>query len=350
MTQLDIVLKYVQDRQSLLSGNIEENTASIKQVAVDTLNYLFKPVNNLLTMLITTLKQPPADHSGTNQQHGFADTLYKAIINARNSLVDDVASYMQGISKEAESGKGLATHSLSSSIKNLDTIVTTLNSTLISSLTKEAEKNPEILSREFNTSAAQVKQEIDQLIRTIQRQIDAFFSRTAKASDTMLPEGIRQQVETALNRLESLQLLAKPAPTGEGQQQILSFPMKIGDEWTDVNILLIKKRDKNKSRISSGKFAVRMYVSPSQCGPVIVNMDYQVKHKLTVRIEFENPDARAWFSKQKEQLITALQENGMGSVALSLESVSRKESIGKKGIHALPVSKGSNTSKIDISV
>ena len=126
--------------------------------------------------------------------------------------------------------------------------------------------------------------------------------------------------------------------------------MKVGDEWTDVNILLIKKRDKKKGTISSGTFAVRMYVSPSQCGPVIVNMDYHSKHKLTVRIEFEKNDARLWFNKHKEQLITALREYGIGSVALSLESVSRKELDGKKGRPVLPVSKSKKKSKIDISI
>ncbi|MFX1589892.1 MAG: hypothetical protein ACFFC1_17250, partial [Promethearchaeota archaeon] len=274
------------------------------------------------------------------------------IDNAEEKFIQNMQSLQRGESNQATVSKNMQSiaNRLSYDINRIfdNTVKEIL--TLLEKIAKEVEKNPEHLLRQVNQTIYQTKQEVDQLIRTINRQIDNFPSRTERAFDSTLPDGIRQQVEAALSRLESLQLLAKPTPTSEGQQQILSFPMKIGEEWTDVNILLIKERLKKRGKVGGNKFAVRMYVSPSQTGSIIVNMDYHVKHKLNVRIEFEKNEARLWFNKHKERLIDALNENGMPSIALSLESTSPKKSPKKRVRPSLPIKKGKKKSKIDISV
>lgn len=334
----------------ILQGSISETADSVKQLASQISNHFksprFSSLGNLQQQLQSTFK-------------AVESSLKSMMINLRNTIsggeekfINSIHELQKGESSQATASKNIQSiaNRLSYDISRILDNTLKEMMTLLEKMAKEVEKNPEHLLRQLNNTVIQTKQEIDQLIKTINRQIVNLSSRAERAFDTTLPDGIRRQVETALSQLETLQLLAKPTPTSEGQQQILSLPMKIGDEWTDVNILLIKKRDKSKSKISSDKFAVRMYVSPSQCGPIIVNMDYHVKHKLTVRIEFEKNDARNWFNKYKEQLIAALRENGMSLVALSLESAPRKEPAKKIERPALPVIKGKRQSKIDISI
>ena len=543
MAQLEGLHKSIKNQPSVPISELQEQSTLIKQDAADKINSFFKPLDNLLNTLLTTAKPSQTDLSSSNQIQAFIDNLYKTIINARNSVFDEIASFTQKTINDVESKKEYNISNIYTSIKNLVQIVTTFNNDLLSILTeekspiehafqnisksmsnassywagqsntvlseteqnlarlvqslkeslpqlflhqstsqgepvkegelpflksaqnsisetldqmkqysekvsndfrspefnavknleqqlhsalktiessiknmvintrysianaeenllqslqnlqrgesdpaavskniqsianrlsfdinrlfdstlkdiltfldkigKDVEKNTEPLLRQINQSVSQMKQEIDQLQRTINRQIDNFTLRTEKALDSTLPEGIRQQVETALSRLESLQILAKSTPTGDGQQQILSLPIKIGEEWTDVNILLIKKRDKKKGKASGNNFAVRMYVSPSQTGSIIVTMNYQIKNKLTVRIEFEKNKARQWFDKHKAKLIDGLKENGMPSIALSLEAASPKEPPKKRKRPPLTINKGKKKAKIDISV
>lgn len=543
MAQLEALHKSIKNQPATPLSDIPGQNIFIKQAAADKINSFIKPLDNLLNTLLTTLKPSQTDQDSADQIKTFTDNLYKTIINARNSIFDEIASFTQKAIKDMEGKKGYNISNIYTGIKKLINIVNTFNNNLLSTLSqeklpiehafqnisksmsnassywtgqsntvlseteqsisrlmqslkeslpqpflqqsisqrepvkegelpfikavqnsisetldqikhyssrvsndfrspeftavknleqqfhstlktmessiknmvinvrytlanaeekllssienlqrgesdqatvskniqsianrlshdinrlfdstvkeiltlleqigKEVEKNTDPLLRQTNQSVSQMKQEIEQLLRTINRQIDNVSSRTERALDSTLPDGLRQQVETALSRLESMQLLAKPTPTTDGQQQILSLPVKIGEEWTDVNILLIKKRDKKKGKISGNKFAVRMYVSPSQTGSIIVNMNYHKKHKLSVKIEFEKNEARLWFNKHKEQLINGLKENGMPSIALSLESASSKKPAKKRGRPPLLVKKGKKKSKIDISV
>ncbi len=219
---------------------------------------------------------------------------------------------------------------------------------LFEKISLAAEKNPEELLNRVSQAVSQLKQEIEQLIRTLTRQIEHAATRSERPLETALPENIRQQVETTLTRLESLQLLAKPTPTSEGQQQVLSLPMKIGEEWTSVNILFIKKRSKKKGKSDSGHYSVQMHVEPSQCGAIRVDMNYYLKQKLSVRIEFDKEASRQWFRKNRDNLINALKEQGISSIALSLESPAPPEETRKKKRPLTPAKNG-RQSNIDIN-
>ncbi|MCP3681743.1 MAG: hypothetical protein GY861_03545, partial [bacterium] len=198
------------------------------------------------------------------------------ITNAEKKFSQSLQSFQQGEINQETASKNMQSiaNRLSNDINRIFDSTIREMMTLLEKSANDSEKNPEQVQRQINSAISQMKQEIDQLIRTLNKQIDNFTSRTEKGFNPTLPEGIRQQVETALTRLESLQLLAKPTPTAEGQQQVLSLPIKFGDEWTDVNILLIKKQNKKKGKAKGNRFSVRMNVAPSQCGPIVVNMDY----------------------------------------------------------------------------
>lgn len=543
ITQLETLLKSVKDPQLFSSTPLSEQRATIKLIAKNSVMNLFKPLDTLLSTLLTDIKQGQTGQQNSDRIQGLADNLYKAIISTRNSVSSELAFLTQGIIDDIEKGKSVNPVAVNNGVNNLSDLITNLTTNLMSTISqeklpignalynilqnastafsqwntdahnvqsgleqslsgvieelkenltmtfkeqllsqkdlegqlhslitktmqksisdtltqikqyssqlsktfhspeftalknieqqwqtvlkslepainnletdfrnlindaekkfiqslqsfqqsevtqeavsknlqsianrlsmdinrlfdamvreimtllekasKDSERNPEEVIRQINHAVTQMKHEIDQLIRTLNRQIETFTSRNQRGLSQALPEGMRQQIETALTRFESLQLLAKPTPTAEGQQQILSLPMKFGDEWADVNILLIKKRKKKSGKISGNRFSVRMYVTPSQCGPIAVNMDYSLKHKLNVRIEFENNDSRLWFNKHKEHLIGALKKYDIPSVALSLETASPKKPLKKQTKLLLPRNKGTKESQVDISI
>ena len=117
---------------------------------------------------------------------------------------------------------------------------------------------------------------------------------------------VRQSVDSLLNRLESLQLLARQVHTSSGEQQILALPMKIGGEWTEVNIRFLKKRQAEKTTQKQNHFSVYLNVAPSILGAISVNMEYERKKELRLQIEFEKKDTKAWFSRNSDSLRQAL--------------------------------------------
>ena len=119
---------------------------------------------------------------------------------------------------------------------------------------------------------------------------------------------VRQSVDSLLNRLESLQLLARQVNTSSGEQQILALPMKIGGEWTEVNIRFLKKRQAEKTTQKQNHFSVYLNVAPSMLGAISVNMEYELKKELRLQIEFENNDTKVWFSRNSDSLRQALRE------------------------------------------
>jgi len=137
---------------------------------------------------------------------------------------------------------------------------------------------------------------------------------------------IRSTVESAINKLESLQLLARQTPLADGsQQQILALPMKIGNEWTELNIRFLKKEsDQKKKKANGSSFSVQINLAPSNLGAVSVTMDYIVKKSLKISMDFEKDTTREFFQKNNTAIKKAIAELG-----LPLFSVDIKKSIDK---------------------
>lgn len=150
---------------------------------------------------------------------------------------------------------------------------------------------------------------------------------------------IRQQIiqtlSTAINRLESLQLLARQIPTNEGLQQIIALPVKFGNQWTDVNIRLLRRKNRKNARQAS-RFTVFLDIAPKSLGAIHVLLEYQRKKQLQLSVEFERKATREWFSIHRKEIHNALSANGMkvGQLQLTLNrknSPSRSQSAVKTG-------------------
>jgi hypothetical protein len=123
---------------------------------------------------------------------------------------------------------------------------------------------------------------------------------------------LRQSIETSLNRLESLQLLARQVPVSEGQQQIFALPIKIGNEWTEVNLRFLKKqKSAKKKQQEPSSYSVTLNIEPKQLGAISVKMDYQQKKNLKVSMNFDNVSTKNYFQKSIDEITSALKNLGL---------------------------------------
>jgi hypothetical protein len=123
---------------------------------------------------------------------------------------------------------------------------------------------------------------------------------------------LRQTIESSLGRLESLQLLARQIPVADGQQQMLALPMRIGDEWTEVNISFLKRKNSSKKKNPQvSTFSVSLNLAPKHLGPIAVKMEYVQKKSLKIAMNFELESTKNYFQKFSEEIKNALRSYGL---------------------------------------
>ena len=138
-------------------------------------------------------------------------------------------------------------------------------------------------------------------------------------------EMIRQQVETALNRLESLQMLAKPTISADGVQQVLVLPVNIGDEWAELRVRFIKEhRGKGKGK-KARHVSVMLNIDLTSLGEVTAFMEYVLRDIFSVSLSFDNDHAKKWFQKNRNDFVEALTGLGFKTVQLRIQNKNRKK-------------------------
>ncbi|MBN1758586.1 MAG: hypothetical protein JW863_09725 [Chitinispirillaceae bacterium] len=141
-------------------------------------------------------------------------------------------------------------------------------------------------------------------------------------SDQSTPSLIRA-LGTALDRLESLQLLARQVATTQGTQQIIALPIKFGDTWTEINVRFLHQKKKKSPRNRSGQVTVAVDVAPPALGAIHAHLRYHSSKELQMSIEFENRTTERWFGSRHEEIRTALLQTGMKAVHLELHHARR---------------------------
>ena len=158
------------------------------------------------------------------------------------------------------------------------------------------------------------------------------------------PHQLRQPLESLLGRLESLQLLSRQVTTPSGEQQIIALPMKVGQEWTEVNIRFVKKRsNQKKSQHSPKHYSIALNVAPSQLGAIDVRMEYIQQKCLQLSVNFANTETKNWFSRNIEEIRSAISGHGLPLTQIELFSSENQSP------SALPERKASK-SKIDLTI
>ncbi|KMQ50989.1 hypothetical protein CHISP_2131 [Chitinispirillum alkaliphilum] len=122
-------------------------------------------------------------------------------------------------------------------------------------------------------------------------------------------EFMRQTAETLLNRLESLQLLSHSVPTGENQNQIIALPVKIGEEWNEVQLKVIRRRKKQNDR-EGKEISIVLNVSPSSLGECFLQLDYSNTKYLSLNFSFERAETQRWFKSKRSEILDSIQKLG----------------------------------------
>jgi hypothetical protein len=124
-------------------------------------------------------------------------------------------------------------------------------------------------------------------------------------------------IDTALDRLESLQLLARQTSTAQGTQQIIALPIKFGEAWTEINVRFLRHRQR-KSSTGNPHYSVTIDVAPAALGAISAHLDYRISGQLQVGLEFERPSTRDWFTAHRDELQSGLTRDGAVAVRLDL--------------------------------
>ncbi|MBN1308481.1 MAG: hypothetical protein JXA18_11220 [Chitinispirillaceae bacterium] len=143
---------------------------------------------------------------------------------------------------------------------------------------------------------------------------------TPRASMAMLQETLRETLSSALDRLESLQLLARHVSTNQGTQQIIALPIKFGDTWTEINVRFLHHKQR-KTKKGSSHFSVYLDVAPPAVGALHARLEYRRSRHLHLSIEFERETARKWFTGHHDAIHGALRAAGAAAVRLDFKQM-----------------------------
>ncbi|MDG5815241.1 hypothetical protein QA601_09140 [Chitinispirillales bacterium ANBcel5] len=130
---------------------------------------------------------------------------------------------------------------------------------------------------------------------------------------------LKETAHTLLSRLDSLQLLSHHISDGDNQNQILLLPMKIENEWTEVQMKFIKRKKKGGNDKESANISVQLNVSPSSLGGISALLNYPDRNTLSVQFSFERPETRKWFNSKEKEINTTLKELGFNFAKLSFK-------------------------------
>ncbi len=142
---------------------------------------------------------------------------------------------------------------------------------------------------------------------------------TVTAGENSIP---RKVIEQLINRIESLQVLARQVVTPDGTSQILELPVKIGNEWTDVTLQIIKKEAPKKDGANAQKhFSICLDTAPSRLGGIHAVLDYEKGKNLSITMEFEQKEVASWFKVNQEKIRKSLQEGNIHFVSIHVKTV-----------------------------
>jgi gas vesicle protein len=207
---------------------------------------------------------------------------------------------------------------------------------LVQNSLKEALRQLDSLARAATDQTSSASREISRTLDDLASEVSKRLDNMASDQDRQQQRGpldvLKQQVENALTRVESLQVLARQVSVTDGQQQVISLPMKIEGQWTDVVVKFLKKKDPGGNKDAPDKpVSVAIHVSPAMLGQIDVFMDYRGKKRFSMRMEFEKTATRSWFEKNKTDFSAALSQIGFTTFKIDMKEAVRNA---RRGIAA----------------
>ncbi|MFW5785402.1 MAG: hypothetical protein ACOCW1_04370 [Chitinispirillaceae bacterium] len=268
-----------------------------------------------------TSGQPPDQTAASASSASVNQT----VDNLRSELLVRISKALQDVFSSARNLEGLAKELSYSQIPKIEELVTS-----IITLSQQAKENGEELAGRLKNLLLELSMIQLEEGKSGAQGSDKSLSKEQFQLASSSNELLKQGAQTLLNRLESLQLLSSTIQTKTGEQQIVALPVKIGQEWTDVQIKFIKENKGNKQEGQKQNISVYLNTSPSSLGDVSVNLDYRAPSHLRLSFQFEKPEVRSWFRDQSEKIRSTLQDVGLTPAGLDFSMKRKKTTVPPK--------------------
>lgn len=152
----------------------------------------------------------------------------------------------------------------------------------------------------------------------------------------------QEKIEQVVSKIEALQILAKKTSVNNIDSQLITVPVNINNELTELR-LQFKKEKSKKSNRQSQSASVLLNIELSMIGEVSAEMKFMKNRDLSINLLLSNKPTIEWFEKNKILIIEELMKYNFNSVTLCLNEFS--EDIADK----LPIRSGGN-SRFDVTI
>lgn len=135
---------------------------------------------------------------------------------------------------------------------------------------------------------------------------------------------VREKIEQVINKIEAMQVLAKKVPTANGESQLLSVPININNEITELRIQF-KKENKKEKNVEKQSTSVLLNMELSLIGEVSAQMKFFNNKDLSINMLLSNKPTLDWFVNNKIEMLEALKTLNFNSVKLDFGNLVEME-------------------------
>jgi hypothetical protein len=294
--------------------NTADNIISISKNLNTGIEEWTKAADNIVIQSIRHNNGLPNDEPGTGSQPASfnpetsshltdrIDTLTRAAVR---QMFLQVESYLNNINCQALKLSAYTDKQAMSDDNNIDVILQTIKDSVA-----QAERN-----------IRGIPWRIDRVVIEASRLAEMTTDTTAGSAKNS--EALKN-IEALLNKVESVQLLAKPVSTLQGEQQVVMLPMKIDGKWNDVMIKFLKYGKKSNSGRHAGNISVTIDVAPAFLGEINSVLEYSNGKDLRINMNFAAEHTRNWFESNRKEFTEAIEKNDFRSLQISMKMIRQK--------------------------
>jgi hypothetical protein len=167
----------------------------------------------------------------------------------------------------------------------------------------------------YSVDAETLRQRLEPILQRIER---AYLNTLQHRYDTA--ESMQRAVQNAMQRFESLQLLARPAHTAQGEQFVLVVPVRMGDAHIDVRLRVVRRKPQKKKHARDAHTRVFLNIAPRNLGAVQARLDAFSHKRIACHIRCENPETTARLTEAKPQVLSALRNKDLSIQDISIRT------------------------------
>ena len=186
---------------------------------------------------------------------------------------------------------------------------------------------------QMHSAMREIALQASRQVRFISGLVDQIVQESSKLLDRdVFPEGnrsmetTRRLVETALERIDSMQISAKPTVTADTRQQVVMVPMNIDGEWSDVIVKFVKDNGKGRKKGAGKNIAVTINVAPTFLGEITAAMNYKGINDCSIQMTFDKDRTLSWFKANQQGFLDAFATLGFKSLKIDMQKSVRHRS------------------------